>query len=494
MRAILRLQNQRAASGKESSFRIRGQDVNIEEVFQYFKRRHESVEGTIEKEAKTPSCISCWTPSPPSSPRLLSSEESNAVPEGFGPTQGIRGTKRKRASADSDLDNGTLAKRRAPVQFHAFDEEVFQMTFNELSKLLSSQSSIPHSPLPPTALLVPERLLLNIRAYFDTRLQDGYQLTDKHGKYIGRAPKFSDYHEQCLQFHEYCYSASSLARTGSFIQCRQQLSIACKLLPALLQTQHPRTLEFVINVLLSLYYDGFPEIIALLSRHIAAVSKTFLSMNHTWTNICQYFAVLDFSDFRATMVQSWRCAVDVIEKNIGSNDSTIAMKAIFIERACGTDYVSQQYQLQKLHEICAQFDNIEIVYQAFRISINLAWNAYKQGQYVEGEKLALKILKKLDMEGDLRSAFEYFKPEIFRVLAYFQFSLDSREEAEWNMRMAIKFIVEQKGINNPQAIGQMAELQRWLDYWGRHEEAVELKAEIERLIGYDEDDLVEAVG
>jgi hypothetical protein len=69
MIAILRKKSERAAVGKETSFRVRGQIVTVEDVLDYFKRK-KGTRDTLSI-ASTPSDISCWTPSPPQTPRAL---------------------------------------------------------------------------------------------------------------------------------------------------------------------------------------------------------------------------------------------------------------------------------------------------------------------------------------------------------------------------------------------------------------------------------------
>ena len=66
MVAILRKKTEREAVGKQTSFRVRGQVVNMENVLHYFKRKKKTGEIGVTA-ASTPSDISCWTPSPSTS-------------------------------------------------------------------------------------------------------------------------------------------------------------------------------------------------------------------------------------------------------------------------------------------------------------------------------------------------------------------------------------------------------------------------------------------
>jgi hypothetical protein len=73
MRAIIRMANIRALDGKESSFRVRGKPVSVDEVLQYFKRKgldRETLQDLNSSDSPTPSDIICFTPPLQPSPSL----------------------------------------------------------------------------------------------------------------------------------------------------------------------------------------------------------------------------------------------------------------------------------------------------------------------------------------------------------------------------------------------------------------------------------------
>ncbi|KAF7504133.1 hypothetical protein GJ744_002651 [Endocarpon pusillum] len=70
MRAILRIARQRQAAGQHSVFRIRGRQIDIEEVVRYFKRRGEDPSTLALPECATPHTITIETPAPSPPPSL----------------------------------------------------------------------------------------------------------------------------------------------------------------------------------------------------------------------------------------------------------------------------------------------------------------------------------------------------------------------------------------------------------------------------------------
>ena len=70
MRAILRMARQRQAAGQHSVFRIRGRQIDIEEVLRYFKRRGEDPSKLDLPECAIPDTISVETPAPSPPPSL----------------------------------------------------------------------------------------------------------------------------------------------------------------------------------------------------------------------------------------------------------------------------------------------------------------------------------------------------------------------------------------------------------------------------------------
>ena len=76
MRAILRLARQRQAAGKESLFRIRGRQVDIEEVLRYFTRRGEDPNTLDVQGSPIPSTITVEKPSASPPPPIVLKDES----------------------------------------------------------------------------------------------------------------------------------------------------------------------------------------------------------------------------------------------------------------------------------------------------------------------------------------------------------------------------------------------------------------------------------
>ena len=138
MKAIARKMVKRDAMGKASVFQIRGRQIERKEVLRHLKRKgYQSLEEVLLRdkspETNTPSDVRCLTPEPSNSPR------SSSV------------TRRQRLS------------------------------MNDNHRRLSSLNHVSSSLIPPRDLLIPESILLAIKALFQGSLDGNFWKLDTDG-------------------------------------------------------------------------------------------------------------------------------------------------------------------------------------------------------------------------------------------------------------------------------------------------------------------------
>jgi hypothetical protein len=470
MVAILHKKTQRDAVGKKSSFRVRGQVVEMENVLRYFKRMKE-IPKMGPSAASTPSDISYWTPSPVHTPLPI---DNGTRIDTFLPL----------ASAGNGRDAGAAVSGWTSTPPIADDEHLIGKTYN----FVSGCSKIPYSPSSPRSLLVAERLFFTIDAYFDGSFRIWPWITDE-SRSTPTTPGTLSLHNRIPDFEIYCRTAAELLMLGSTVKFRRALSKAINLVQDLLRDEHPRTLDRFLGVFLFLLRAGHPEIASLLRNYISEMAATVIARKHPWGDICQLISKLDAESLEQGLVQSWRCTINAFEKSLGPfNQVTLSAHIQFIRHVyASTDLVEEERLLRELLARCENVPNIPTA-STTNIIINLMNNLTAQGRYTEGEQLGLVALSRAQDYWGIRRVM--VNVEVMISMAYNQYQQHQAKAAEGSQRTAIEIITEYWGMNHPLVIEMMVVLEQWLRSWGRQEEADGLQAEIDKLLGRDEIDEV----
>jgi hypothetical protein len=228
MLAIVRKKTEREAIGKESSFRVRGRIVTMENVLHYFKRKNGMQKMGIPA-AATPSDISCWTPSPVHTPRPIDAG-TQTISADYSSSESYFNTFLPLAPANNDVDTRMVGKGWTPAPPFVDDEYINQLTINDIYNFLSDREMIPRSPSPPQTLLVPEYLLFSIKTYFHGSFESGTWITDKNGYCTTINPADTSLPDKRPQdFRTYSILAAQLVKQGSSADFRRVLSKAFSL-------------------------------------------------------------------------------------------------------------------------------------------------------------------------------------------------------------------------------------------------------------------------
>ncbi len=453
MVAILRKQTQRAAVGKKSSFRVRGQAVAMENVLQYFKRK----KGTPKigsPAASTPSDVSCRTPSPVHTPRPIG---NGTFMDPFLPSP----------SASSGGGFGAITSQRTHIQPTVDDEDFFAKSY------LSERSEIPSSPLSPRSLLVAEQLFFSINTYFD----GGFK--SRPMKWTLRLPNYAS------EFGYNCGNAAKFLRSGSAVMFRRELSKATNLVQDLLRAKHPLTLHYFLKVFLYLLRAGYPDIVYYLRAFISKMAAIVIQGKHPWRDICELISQLDTESLEQVLVQCWQCTANTFQNRLGPFTLLALPHHLGFIRHTSTDLLEEERLLRELLAKYEHASDVPVIFTT-KIILNLIYNMIAQRKYAEGERLGQIILGRHQDDrcimggvGDLVA---------LRYMAVAQYQQHRAKEAEKSLRVALEVVDRHWGMNHPWAIGMMIVLESWLRGWGRQGEADELQAEIHVLVGRDEID------
>jgi hypothetical protein len=468
MTAILRKKTQREAVGKKSSFRVRGRVVVIENVLQYFKRKKE-IPKIGPSAASTPPDISCRTPSPVHTPRPIG---NGSYMDTFLPL----------ASASNGRDAGAVVSGWTSTPPIVDDEHLIGRTYN----FVSDRSKILHSPSSPRSLLVAERLFFSINVYFDGSFRIRPWITDEsHSTPI--APGTLSLPNHAPDFETYCRNAAEFLRLGSTVKFRRALSKAINLVKDLLLAEHPRTLDCFLEVFLSLLRVGRLEIASFLRNYISEMAAIVIAREHPWGHICRLISMLDTESLEQALIQSWRCTINAFENSFGPfNQLTLGAHLQFIHQVyASTDLLEEERLLRELLAQCEHVSNIPTV-PTTGIILNLMRNMTAQERYTEGEQLGLVVLSRTQDDWGIIRVIESII--VLKFMAQSQYQQHQAKKAEESLRMTIEMVTEYGGMNHPLAIEMMVNLEEWIRGWGRQEEADELQAEIDKLVGRDEID------
>jgi hypothetical protein len=481
MVAILRKKTERKAVGKQTSFRVRGQVVAMEDVLLYFKRK--GTRETAISAAPTPSDISCWTPSPVHTPQPVDNV-TQMISTDCSPSEAHLDTFLPLAPVKNDREAGVVGRgwTRAPPFIH--DEHVRQSARNDTYNFLSDRLRISYSPSSPQTLFITEHLLFSIKAYFDGSFDSKTWITDENGYCKTITPAATIVPDYRHDFSKYCGIAGELVEKGSYVEFRRVLSKAFNLVQDLLRAEHQRTLGCFFEVFLYLMRKGLTDIVSLLCNYISKMATNVIAKEHPWSHICRLIGMLNMESFEHSIIQSWKCTIDAFEKGLGQfNPSTLGFYLQFIHLVYGSkDRLEEERLLRGLLAQFKQMLNMSTS-QATRVMLNLGYNMIAQGRYTEAEELGLDVLSQV--QGD-----ELYVNtiEALEIIAWGQYCRHETNSAEKNLRDAIEMVIYGWGMSDPWAIKNMIFLEGWLREWGRKEEADQLKTERDELIGKDEID------
>lgn len=482
MVAILRKKTERDAAGKESSFRVRGQPVTMDDVFHYFKRKKGTQEMGISA-ATTPSDISCWTPSP--SPVHTPQPIDNDIQVVPNSSMAYRDTSLPFASAYNDAYADVSGGGRTITPPFVVNRHITRPAPRGIYNSLSKRARITRSPSPPPNLLVPELLLVKIQTYFEGSFERETWITDAMGQITNITSAATTVVGTPFDLLQYIRTAVELVRMGSLVEFRRLLSKAFNLVQGLLRGEHPLTLFVFLDIIINLSYQGHPEIVSLLRSYIKEMATNTIARENPWGDICRLLGMLDGESLEQAIIQCWKCTHDTFKRGLGPfHTSTIE---IFVSLILRTKNLLEEEKV--LRELLAQSEQALGVSSSSLLMVmyNLGVNLRDQRKYLEAEELGRQILDRAE-DIELHGERLVQKITALEFIAWVQYSQKENDQAEKTMRDVIKMIVDRWGAADLWAINNTIYLEQWLRSWGREEDAYKLRAEREGLIEEDEID------
>lgn len=330
----------------------------------------------------------------------------------------------------------------------------------------SSNSGMIRSLSPPLARSVLEDLLMATKDYFEISCQKMKFNEDRH---LLDPSGTKSNNGLCNDFDSYCFTATQ-SKGDEF---RLALSEATRLIPQILQVEHPRSLPCFLEVFIHLGQVGMSDVAHMLRAFIRQWSVVVIRERKLWLQMCQLLGDLEKESLEGAMPQIWKCITDTVNRSLEpSHPLAVSIYLDYVKRVHGaTDLPEEERRLRDTFTICS----------SLRVRLNLAHNLNRQLRHADAELEVHGVMTGLH-KGQIVEWIECYK-----ALAHSQFGRGDRN-AKQTMEMARKLIKANWGPQHPWYIEFGNVLRVWLEGWGEMDDAARLRAEVEGLMkgGFDD--------
>jgi tetratricopeptide (TPR) repeat protein len=468
--ALLRKKTQREAAGKESTFRVRGKMVTIDDVLRYFKRK-----GILNPEAQsqppgppTPPAIECWTPV--TSPNqgfasVLEIEERGANWLEF------------RGAEPSDVPSFALGSTQGsgiPGYLNVNQTRRIMFTSPEIQSF-----DIASSPLPPQSLLMPEKLFASITAYLGGAFDGGLFKPNNKGYLVSSINKTIE-GSHPGNFHDLCSSGVELMNSNSFVEGRRFFSKASSIISNLLRSQHPRTLEYVFYSLFRMGSHGYNQMSTLLRTHMRDIATLLFAEGHPWRQLFSQIADIEESHLQFALIEACRCICDTFANSLGQFHPTVLLSY--------TEFLSRLNDAQLLHDLLIRGEQELGKFDKRIVDIKYSYGLalYSHGQYAE----AIEVLEEVLVRCKELGGQEYMVANSLDVIAQGGYFLGRHEENDvFRLQEAIRIIEAIASKFDSNVLLMKIYLEKRLRKLGRDAEAAEVQAEMNEALGPDDIEL-----
>jgi len=282
----------------------------------------------------------------------------------------------------------------------------------------------------------------------------------------------------CTDFDSYCFTATMLKEKQLYNKLGCTLSKASALVGPIIQAEHPRSLAYFFEVFIHLTQSGLFEVTLEFRNFVRDMSGHIRGKKDSWSQIYQLLSDIDLPSFVHVVAQSWRCATDVLEHELGnSHRLAVSARLDYVKRIMETNHSEEE---RLLRELLSRFEHIP-AQPTPRVMLNLAQNMTKQGIHHEAEKIARTVSRMLQQH-EICTGRITERIEALKVLSHSQVLQRRMREAEATIREAVVLIINHWGRGHPWAIEFLNVLESWLRSWDRIQEANALREEIKSMV------------
>ena len=456
MRAILHQKRQRDALGKASSFSVRGRPLKTADVLKYFRRKGvRDPEAEVASVGVIPEAVRCWTPSPGQEPHLVDMDANSDIVSPW-PVKFPHPREFQMAGFVPPKPESQSSQPITNHQMHPLPSLSPQLRILEL----------PRSPSPPRTFIISERLLFDIKAYFEGSFRNGTFASNDKGLLV-RISGTPEAGYRLQRFSYLCATAGTIMAGGEYFESRRLLSMASSLVRDIVLEQQPRTLYFIFKAVLYFSFYDFHDIAVHLLRYIGEMATHLLQATDPWRQILFQMGTVQVSDLQPLLGRAWSCTTNTFQNLFGP----FHPDSLF----CGISFAQSQFEpntairvlrlLEEAEENLAGSD-MRVMY----LRKNYGLCLLRLGRYTEAIPVAQKIPTSSSM---------YI--EALDLLAHCHYNTGHMREAEMNILECIEFNRRTYGKAYTGILSYMHTLRLWLHEWERAEEAKGLEVEMRQL-------------
>ena len=458
MKAIARKKVERDAMGKASMFKIRGRQIEIEEVLRYFKRKRKSdhsLEAWVVREgfprSETPSSIEVSTPRA-STPTPSSRIPSRQIPRNYG------------------------HKTDAPH----LSRDLVRRQYLWMPNHLRSRSSLDRiSPTldPPRDLLVSERLFAAIKTLIQSSLDINMWSIDENGNLTSRKSPLGP-NVAIFDFLWYCQTAKSLLDRKLFVEARQLLYKACEQCKDVVEEEHPDTLAITFEVYFSFAQAGYSDAAIKVFQHLKARAMVAPFSTPPFRRFIENFLLVNESTEEVYFI-AWKCSDDNFKQRLDPFHQTWLLAHLdYIMRirsriGLPEAEIGLRSLLTQCEQLCGRSDP-----RRFSILRRLTWILHEQRKFQEAEEVGQGILQWAENSKD-----KVWTMKALDIVSRSQYFQNKYDQAKDTLERCIDIAAGYYGDQHPVVIEYLVRLEEWLLYWGRREEAMELAAQRAQILG-----------
>ncbi|KAL3425364.1 hypothetical protein PVAG01_02155 [Phlyctema vagabunda] len=357
-----------------------------------------------------------------------------------------------------------------------------QLEFDHNNRLYNSLHSVPRSLDLPQNFLLPERLFRSIKKYVQSSFENGTWFHDDDGvcSTIISGPHPVD-------MYRYFQTAIEMRNAGRYVKFRRMLSKGFILIKDIIRSRHPRTLIAFLDTLSYMIDEGLEDVAHSPRGYIMQMASCLQVNGQIWDDPFQIIGILDRETFDQSIIKLWRCHNDIFSERAGPTSRTgLNNELDFI---WGTKTENNLSELETLlQRLLKQQTKVSggSSYQAITVMHEIGNFMIKQDRDAEAETFLSEALLKVRANGLLYNTFLLI--DNLDLLSWSQYYQDKNVLAEKNLREAITVSAEELGEDDPLVLDLTIKLERWLREWERLQEADELQARIDVMIGLDEVD------
>ena len=474
VKQIGRRKVERDAVGLQSSFLIKGREIDMKKVLRYVRKHgFQSLEDFMQ--AASPSAdgseVSCYTPDSIPTPVTVQSEYldlTNNLEQQDG-----RIVQRGESRGYSKTSTSHDSPASWCVQHH---QSLLSLSPESRSRILLSLSPVTRPPLLPTVHLLPERLLSS----FDWYLQRGFEAgIGRQGRDGGVESGSNPGDVSPIGIITSCRTSAELLHKQSYVQARQVLSQLFAEIERRIKFYSATLIDDILCGVVELQLNNFHDISAMMMRHGASTASQLFGSHHPVTLF--FHNMLKLGTLESVLEARLRkYHVDYLQKSLGKwHLETLEIRCRFIDALDTAEAVEQSHRLiRECKAVCVTTD-----LEWLLTMDHMAWTMFHNKQYEEAERISQGLFDAANAARVAVASAGMYKVRALYHLSLCRLKSDDIIAAENYIRCCIDEGAALEGRSNSEALGYMIDRVDLLHKLERTEEAYNLQREIDQMLG-----------